>query len=434
MSVGQLSPRQPSSGAVAEGRADPADSVMISLEEAVRLALAMVSPLAPARVALSAASGRVLAETVRAAEAVPRFANSAMDGYALRAADAASAPVRLRVTGASAAGDAAGALSPGEAMRIMTGAPLPAGADAICMLEHTQTEDGGRAVLIMEPVSPGSNVRAAGEDIAPGTTVFAPGTQLGPAHVGVLASLGVRMLSVYPRPAVGVLSTGDELSAPGDDLLPGKIRDANRPALLAQLRRDGFRGLDLGISPDDQDVLSSRIEEGASRCDALIATGGVSVGDHDMLKVALEKLGGGTMRHLHVAVKPGKHMAIASLGPQHVPVFALPGNPVAALVAYELLVRPALRSMAGCTAPIRPRTAAIAETDLRSRPGPKLHVLRVIARPGPDGVLRVRSSGGQDSHMLRALALANALALLPGGNGVRAGERVEILLLDADLP
>jgi len=163
------------------------------------------------------------------------------------------------------------------------------------MLEHTQAEDGGLTVLIKEPVSPGANVRAAGEDIAPGTTVFTPGTQLGPAHVGVLASLGIRTLPVYPRPAVGVLSTGDELAAPGDALLPGKIRDANRPALLAQLRRDGFPGLDLGISPDDQDVLSSRLEDGASRCDALIATGGVSVGDHDMLKVALDKLGGGTM-------------------------------------------------------------------------------------------------------------------------------------------
>ncbi len=406
---------------------------MISLEEAVRLALAIVSPLAPARVALSAAPGHVLAETVRAAEAVPRFANSAMDGYALRAADAASAPARLRVTGTSAAGDAAGAVSHGEALRIMTGAPLPAGADAVCMLEHTQAEDGGLTVLIKEPVSPGSNVRAAGEDIAPGTTVFTPGTQLGPAHIGVLASLGVRTLPVHPRPAVGVLSTGDELAAPGDALLPGKIRDANRPALLAQLRRDGFPGLDLGISPDDQDALSSCLEAGASRCDALIATGGVSVGDHDMLKVALDKLGGGTMRHLHVAMKPGKHLAVASLGRQHVPAFALPGNPVAALVAYELLVRPALRAMAGCAAPSRPRIAAITETDLPGHPGPKLHVMRVMARPGPDGVLRVRPSGGQDSHMLRAMALANALALLPGGNDVRAGDRVEILLLDADV-
>ena len=305
-------------GATSDGLADPADCAMISPEEAGHLVLAMVSPLAPARVALSAASGYVLAETVRAAEAVPRFANSAMDGYALRA-----------------------------------------------------------------------------------------------------------------RPVVGVLSTGDELAAPGDALLPGKIRDANRPALLAQLRRDGFPGLDLGISADDQDVLWSRLEAGASRCDALIATGGVSAGDHDLLKVALEKLGGGTMRRLHVAVKPGKHLAVASLGRRHVPAFALPGNPVAALVAYELFVRSALLAMAGCPVPSRPRIAAIAETDLPRHPGPKLHAMRVIARAGPDGIVRVRPSGGQDSHMLRAMALANALALVPGGSGVRAGGRVEVVLLDA---
>lgn len=428
MSDEQRSPRQPLAG----GRADPADSAVISAEEAGHLVLAMVSLLAPVRVALSAASGHVLAETVRASEAVPRFANSAMDGYALRAADVASAPVRLRVTGTTAAGDTAeAAISPGEAMRIMTGAPIPIGADAVCMLERTRAEDGGLAVLINEAVSPGTNVRAAGEDIAPGTTVFTPGTHLGPAHVGVLASLGIRDLPVYPRPVVAVLSTGDELAAPGDALLPGKIRDANRPALLAQLRCDGFPGLDLGISTDDQDVLSSRLEAGASRCDALIATGGVSAGDHDLLKVAMEKLGGGTMRHLHVAVKPGKHLAVALLGRQHVPAFALPGNPVAALVTYELFVRPALLAMAGCAVPSRPRIAAIAETDLPGHAGPKLHVMRVIARAGPDGVVRVRPSGGQDSHMLRAMALANALALLPGGNDVRAGGCVEILLLDA---
>lgn len=405
----------------------------IPVAEARRLVLAGIAPLAPRRAAISDAPGHVLAETVRAAEAVPRFANSAMDGYAVRAADVANAPVRLRVTGTAAAGDGPKApLSHGEAMRIMTGALLPPCSDAVCMVERAKAEEGGLAVLIEEAVVAGTNVREAGEDIAAGSEVFAAGEQLSPAHIGVLASLGLQELLVYPRPTVGVLSTGDELAAPDTALMPGKIRDANRPALLAQLGSDGFHGVDLGTGGDDQEILTDCLRAGVSRCDAIIATGGVSVGDHDVLKVALEKLGGCTMRSLEVAVKPGKHVAIASLGDKRVPAFGLPGNPVAALVTYELFVRPALRAMAGCQVLDRPRIAAIAETDLPRRPGHKLHLVRVTARIGSDGALRVRPSGGQDSHMLRAMAKANALALLPDGDGVRAGGRVEALLLGAD--
>lgn len=426
-------PHRTLSGAWPGDRTDPVGAALISVAEARRLVLAAITPLPPRRFAIGNAAGHVLAETVLASEAVPRFANAAMDGYAVRAADVAGAPVRLRVTGTAAAGDGpTTALSGGEALRIMTGAPLPPGADAVCMVEHTKVAEAGLAVLIEEAVSPGTNVREAGEDIAAGTEVFAPGTQLSPAHVGVLASLGIQSLVVHPRPAVGVLSTGDELGLPGGALMPGKIRDANRPALLAQLGSDGFHGVDLGIGGDDQEILANRLRAAASQCDAIIATGGVSVGDHDVLKVALEKLGGSTMRSLEVAVKPGKHVAFASLGEQRVPAFGLPGNPVAALVTYELFVRPALRAMAGCRVLDRLRIAAIAETDLPRRPGPKLHLMRVTARTGADGILRVRPSGGQESHMLMAMAQANALALLPDGNGVRAGGRAEVLLLDTD--
>ena len=345
----------------------------------------------------------------------------------------ADAPVRLRVTGTVAAGDEPkAALARGEAIRIMTGAPLRPGADAVCMIERVQVQDGGSAVLIEAAVSPGTNVRHPGEDIAAGTEVFSPGTQLRPAHIGVLASLGIQSLPACPRPTVGVLSAGDELAGPGDALLPGKIRDANHPAFLAQLGSDGFRGVDLGTGADDQDVLSDLLKAAASRCDAIVASAGVSVGDHDMLKAALETLGRTTMRSLRVAVKPGKHVAFALLGEQRVPAFGLPGNPVAALVTYELYVRPALRAMAGCQVLDRPRISAIAETDLPRRPGPKLHLVRVTARTGPGGELRARPSGGQDSHMLRAMAQANALALLPGGDGVRAGGRVAVLLLGTE--
>jgi molybdopterin molybdotransferase len=337
----------------------------------------------------------------------------------------------LRVIGTAAAGDdPALALSPGEAMRIMTGAPLPAGADAVCMIECARDVDSGSEVIIAETVARGTNVRQPGEDIAAGAKVFAPGTKLGPAHIGVLASLGVEAPLVYPRPTVGVLSTGDELAGPGAPLAPGKIRDANRPALLAQLGADGFRGVDLGMAGDDELVLADVLEAGASRCDAIIASGGVSVGDYDVLKVAMQKLGGATMHSLRVAVKPGQHLAVARLGDEQVPAFGLPGNPVAAMISYELFVRPALRAMAGCPLIDRPRLSAIAEADLPRRPDPRLHLLRVLAWTGPGGALRVRPSGGQDSHMLRAMADANALALLPDGDGVQAGGHVEVMLLD----
>ena len=408
-------------------------TTLIPVTEARRLILAEITPLAPRRMAISNALGHVIAETVHATESVPRFANAAMDGYAVKAADVVTAPVRLRVTGTVAAGDGPKTpLSRGQAMRIMTGALMPPGADAVCMVERTRAEDGALAVLIEESVSPGTNVREPGEDIAAGAEVFASGTQLTPAHIGVLASLGIQALLVCPRPAVGVLSTGDELAAPDAVLTPGKIRDANRPALLAQLGSDGFHRVDLGTGGDNQDILADRLRAAAPRCDAIIATGGVSVGDHDVLKVALEKVGGASMHSLQIAMRPGKHVAVASLGQRRIPAFGLPGNPVAALVTYELLVRPALRALAGCPVLDRPRFAAIAETDLPRRPGPELHLMRVTARTGADGALRVRPSGGQRSHMLMAMAKANALAMLPDGDGVQAGGRVEVLLLDTD--
>ncbi len=405
---------------------------MISVAEAGLLVRSDVTCLEPCRVAIGEAAGLVLAETVRAAESVPRFANSAMDGYAVRAADTTGAPARLRVIGTVAAGqEPTEIVACGDAIRIMTGAPMPSGADAVCMVEHTTVRDDGLAVIVEQPVCQGMNVRRPGEDIGAGSTVFPAGTQLGPAHIGVLASLGIQTVLVHPLPVVGVLSTGNELVPAGIAPRPGKIRDANRPALLAQLESDGFRPVDLGIAGDDEVALADILEAAASRCDAIVASGGVSVGDHDVLKVVLEKLGGTSMRSLDIAVKPGKHVAFARLGERRTLAFGLPGNPVAALVSYELFVRPALRAMAGCQVPDRPRLAAVAEADLLRRPGPKLQLVRVTARIGSDGALWVRPSGGQDSHMLRAMAGANALALLPDGDGVLAGQRVEVLLLDA---
>ena len=406
---------------------------MIPVADARQFVLSACGALAPTRVAIGDGSGHVLAETVQATEAVPPFANSAMDGYALRAADTVAAPARLRVVGCVMAGDDPRAfVSEGESVRIMTGARLPLGADTVCMVERVRVEGDGSFVIVEEPVGPGTNVRSAGEDVAAGEEVFGPGTYLGPAHIGVLSSLGVQSLLVHPRPTVGVLSTGDELVMGSGRRAPGKVRDANRPALLAQLGADGFGTVDLGIAGDDGAILAAFLHEAASRCDAIVTSGGVSVGDRDMMKAALKKLCGPVMRSMQVAVKPARPFAFGLLAATRTPVFGLPGNPVSALLSYQLLVLPALRSMAGCTVLDRPRLAAVAEVDLPRRRDGKLHVLRVTARVGPDGVLRVRLAGGQGSHMLRAMAQSNALALLPDGDGVRSGGRVEVLLLDAD--
>ena len=406
---------------------------MIPVAEARRFVLSACGTLGPTQVGVRDALGHVLAEIVRAAEAVPPFTNSAMDGYAVRAADTVRPPVRLRVAGSVMAGDEANTfISAGESVRIMTGAPLPPGADAVCMVERTRVEAGGSIVVVEESVNRGTNVRNAGDDIAAGEEVFGPGTYLGPAHLGVLSSVGVESMLVHPRPTVGVLSTGDELVTTTGALAPGTIRDSNRPALLAQLEADGFGALDVGMAGDDEAVLVALLKDAASRCDAVVTSGGVSVGDRDMVKLVLEKLCGATMRSMQVAIKPAKPLAFGVLEASGTPVFGLPGNPVSALVSYELFARPALRSMAGCTVLDRARLAAVADVDLPRQRDGKLHLIRVVARAGTDGVVRVGMSGGQGSHMLSAMAQSNALALVPDGDGVSSGEHVEVLLLDAD--
>ena len=406
---------------------------MIPVSEARQFVLSACGVLAPKRIAVRDASGHVLAEAIRAAESVPPFANSSMDGYAVRAADTGRPPTRLRVVSTMMAGDNARTfVSAGESVRIMTGAPLPPGADAVCMVERTRVESEGSIVIVEESVQPGTFIRKAGSDIRAGDEVFSPGTYLGSAHVGVLSSIGIQQVLVYPYPNVGVLSTGDELITSAGALTPGKIRDANRPALLAQLQADGFGIVDLGVVGDDEADLTSLLEEAGSRCDAIVSSGGVSVGDRDLMKAVLKDLSGPTMRSMQVAIRPAKPFAFGVLKETGTPVFGLAGNPVSALVSYELFVRPALRFMAGCTVLDRPRLAGVADVDLpRSRDG-KLHLVRVVVRTGTDGVLGVRLAGGQESHMLRVMAQSNALALLPDGEGVRAGEWVDILLLDAD--
>lgn len=356
---------------------------------------------------------------------VPSFANSAMDGFAVRAADTAGAPVTLEVVGTAAAGSAPGVeVGPGQAVRIMTGAILPAGADAIVMVERTAPAGAGR-VRIEAAASAGDHVRHPGEDITAGQTLFEPGTELGPGHVGVLASVGAETVDVVPRARVGVLSTGDELTSASGDLRPGQIRDSNRPMLLALVARAGCVPVDLGSVPDDEAAITAAIERGVGECDAILTSGGVSVGDFDYVKVVLDRLG--EMHWWQVAVKPAKPLAFGTV--RGTPVFGLPGNPVSSMVSFELFARPGLRQVMGHRELFRPELPAVADEALRRHPDGKVHFVRVVASTDDDGRLHVRSSGGQGSHLLRAMALANALAVLPDGAGVDANATVKVMLL-----
>jgi molybdenum cofactor synthesis domain-containing protein len=411
------------------------------LDETRAAILAAVPPLPPVDVALPDAVGLVLAADVVAGEPVPPFANTAMDGYAVRAADTEGAsddaPVRLRVVDELPAGRAPSIpVGDGEAIRIMTGAPMPHGADAVVMVERTQ-RDGDDGVLIGAVASAGDHVRRPGGDLEAGEVAFPAGTVLGPAHVGVLASIGAATVRVYRRARVGVLSTGDELVEAGQPLAPGQIRDSNRITLLSLVAESGCIGVDLGRIEDDEAAIAAAIEAGAGSCDALLTSGGVSMGDFDFVKVVLDRIG--DMRWMQVSIRPAKPLAFGTVagpggsdGPDLVPVFGLPGNPVSSMVSFELFARPGLRLMMGHAADAldRPHVIAIADEPLARRPDGKIHLDRVVARyDEADASYHVRSAGKQGSHQLTAMATADALALVPDGDTVEVGERVRVMLL-----
>jgi molybdenum cofactor synthesis domain-containing protein len=399
---------------------------MIPLPAARKIVLDGCGPLSGRPIALDDALGCVTAEAIVASEAVPAFANTAMDGYAVRASDTVRAPVRLAVVGTVAAGAAAsGELAPGQAMRIMTGAPIPPGCDAVVMVERTHADRD--AVVVEEPARPGDHLRQPGEDIAAGQEVFPVRTVLGPGHLGVLASLGRGAVVAFPRARVGVLSTGDELVEGGEALQPGQVRDSNRHTLLALLARSGCEPIDLGIARDSEQAITAAVQGALPICDAVLASGGVSMGDFDYVKVVLDRLSAGSMQWMQVAIRPAKPFAFGVIEGR--PVFGLPGNPVSSMVSFELFARPGLRLMMGHEQLDRVHVEAVAEEDLRRRPDGKLHLTRVVATPGDDGRFHVRSSGGQASHQLTAMALANALALVPDGEGVAAGQSVTTMLL-----
>jgi molybdopterin molybdotransferase len=405
---------------------------VISFEEARAHVVERCAPLAPRPTGLIDALGCVLAATAVAPEAVPPFANSAMDGFAVQAADVADAtadrPVRLPVLATVAAGAPADrAVAPGTAIRIMTGAPMPLGADAVVPVEQTRGGPDATAIEVLEPVDAGRHVRAAGDDIPAGAEVVAAGAVLGPAHLGVLASVGVRRPLVVPRPRLGVISTGDELVDDDRPLAAGQIRESNRPTLVSLARSFGIDAVDLGTVADDREALTAALTAAANSCDAVATSGGVSMGDFDLVKVVLAELA--DMAWMQVAIRPAKPFAFGVL--DGTPVFGLPGNPVSSMVSLALLAVPGLRRLAGRADGDLdlPRVNAVAGPGLGRRLDGRTAYLRVRCSWRSDGRLLAEPVAQQGSHHLAAAAGANALAVLPDGPGVDEGDDVTVVLV-----
>ena len=404
---------------------------MIPLHEAQETVLAGCAPLTPQQVAYTEMTGRVLDQDVVAVEDVPPFRNTAVDGYAVRALDAEQVPVELVVVDTLAAGaEPKIAVNAGEAIRIMTGAPMPNGADAVVMVEDTERV-GETHVRISRGAKVRDGVRDAGSDVRAGETVFVRGTVLNAAGIGVLASVNARTVRAFPRARVALLSTGDELVVDGSPLRIGQIRESNLTMLHSMIAATGCEVINLGVVRDDEAELERVLREVIERCDAIVTSGGVSMGDFDVVKAVLSKIA--TMQWMQMAIKPAKPFAFGQLKSSDgrtIPIFGLPGNPVSSLISYELLARPALRKMMGHTENLmRAAIRAVLDSPLKRKQDGKIHFMRVFGEFAEDGRLHVRDSGPQGSHQLASTAMANGLAQVPDGNGLQAGEDVSVYLL-----
>jgi molybdopterin molybdotransferase len=391
------------------------------LEEARSEVLSSVGILGVEHVPIWQAHGRVLAADVVAPENVPPFANSAMDGFAVRGADVSAGGSVLEVIGDLPAGSTSDReVGTGEAIKIMTGAPMPRGADTVARVEDTAME--GSKVIISSPVEPGTSVRPAGGDVPEGQLVFTAGTRLTPMHVGVLATIGIGTPAVFKRPRVAFMSTGDELTPPEAEVLePGAIRDSNRPMLLALLEDAGVEPIDLGIIPDDPEVLREALTR-AAEADVVVSTGGVSMGDYDVTKMVLE--GDAHVDFWQVAIQPAKPFAFGHLGDAL--FFGLPGNPVSVLVSFEQFARPSLLKMQGARHVLRPQLVATAGETLATDPE-KTVFLRVLVEGLDAGPPIVVKSGGQASNVLSAAAAADGFALVPRGTAtIERGDPVMV--------
>lgn len=395
---------------------------MIPVEEAIEIILREVHPLPPVRVSFVDALGQVLAEDVHATEPMPPFQAAAVDGYAVIVADSSS--VR-RLVGEQSAGYVGNAkVTPGTAVRVTTGAPIPPGADAMVMVEFT--EERGEQVEIKTEVETGSNIRPVGQDIKAGQLVLARGTLLGAPEIGLLAMIGQTEVPVHPKPCVAVMSTGNELVEPRESPEPGQIRDANRFSLMSAVREVGGVPIDLGQVGDEPQALSETIEHGLRQADVLLTSGGVSMGQFDLVKPYLASRG--TIHFGRVRAKPGKPVTFATL--DGAPVFAMPGFPVSALVSFEIYVRPALLKMAGHTRLHRPRQRVTLAHDVHHA-ADRTEFQRAIVTRQADGRYSAVTTGFQGSGRLLSMSGANALLILPYQQGdFPAGAEVEAIITE----
>jgi molybdopterin molybdotransferase len=402
---------------------------MISVEEALERILAEIAPLNVTRVSLSDSLGLVLAEDVIAQEDMPPFANSAMDGFALLSQDSqprdGQSP-RLRVTGGVAAGYVADhAVEPGTAMRIMTGAPVPPGADTVIQVELTRSAGPeSEWVEILQAVTPGNNIRPAGEDIRRGQTVLSRGMEIGPWEIGVLATLGWASVPVIRRPRVAILGTGDEVIDVDEPLKPGKIRNSNSYLLEAAVRQAGAEPQRLGVARDTVESLREKFTE-AIRSDLIITSGGVSVGDFDLVKDIMTEQG--EIHFWRINMRPGKPVAFGHIGT--IPLLGLPGNPVSAAVTFELFGRPVIRKMLGHTRLVRPQVDVVVEDGVSERVM-RRHYVRAHVE-WRDGRFVAHTTGNQGSNITTSLLNANALVIVPeGGVEVHPGDKSRAIMLD----
>jgi molybdopterin molybdotransferase len=407
----------------------------LDVDTALTRILAAFSPLPIVDQPLLDSCGQVLGQDVIAQHNVPPFRNSAMDGYAIRAFDASQAswadPATLRVVGHIAAGQSAlPVIGQGEAARIMTGAPLPEGADTVVRFEETDErpgESGGDrdAVRIFRAPKPLDNVREAGEDIAASSVVAHKGKTLRPADIGLLASVGWTASPVHRRPVVSILSTGNEVNEPGNELSPGAIRDSNSYVLAAYARQWGADVKHLGIARDTVADLTGRLTA-AREADLIVTSGGVSLGDFDFVKDVLRSEG--DVAIWQVRMKPGKPLAFGHI--RGVPLLGLPGNPVAAAVSFILFGRPIIRRMLGC-AELSPRTIKVKTLDPLENRGQRRHYVRAVLDIDADGSTVARIAGEQGAGILSSLAAANALVIVPESlETVNAGTTLDAILID----
>ncbi|GLW17630.1 molybdopterin molybdenumtransferase MoeA [Streptomyces sp. NBRC 13847] len=421
--------------------------------------LSKIAPLDPIELQLLDAQGCVLVEDITVPVALPPFDNSSMDGYAVRATDTAAAdrdaPVSLTVIGDIAAGHGElPAVGPGQAARIMTGAPVPPGADAVVPVEWTDggagegpaaamrahsaaPEDAGGEVRVHRPAAAGAHIRTRGSDVTEGEQALRVGTVLGPSQIGLLAAIGRGTVRVRPRPRVVVLSTGSELVQPGEALGPGEIHDSNSFQLTAAARAAGALAYRVGAVADDADTLRSTLEDQLIRADLLVTSGGVSVGAYDVVKETLtalsateddgSPLAGGTVEFRTLAMQPGKPQGFGLIGPDRIPLLALPGNPVSSYVSFELFVRPALRVLMGLPDVHRPTLRARITDGIASSPQGRRQFLRGLHDADAGTVAPV---GGAGSHLIKAMAHANALIVVPEETTeVPADSEVDVVLL-----